>query len=545
MKTQRKNAARQWLGAAGLLGAAVLFGAPASAAILYGTPDDGPEIIESAQAGDTVEIAPGTYQYRVYLNNAGTPENPTVIRAADPLNRPVWDLVGDEDHRVSTWPGTYNAGDRGRGAWQAGPNAAWVEVSGIVFRNCRDSSSAGFRAINSGPVLLRDCLFEHNTNGLTGTSEHLQVEFCEFRHNGQVWEGGAMTHNIYIYGGRFTMRYSFSHDSHEGQLFHLRSVQTLLAYNWFARPSSYVGDLMTCNYLCGGDPYEQYMTLMGNVILQGAPLNASQLLVLYHDEADPPSAMHLNLYHNTIIGTPREAGRTHALVNMRNDSVATHVTIRINLIYQVGSATRQESPATDNWTVTGANNWASTGANTDGLSATTWGDDPGFRGPVQGDFRLADDSPARGLAVSSTATLPAQEYYRDEDFAMHYRQRTAANDLGAFEWGTAGTVYGPYGPLSPGDDTDVPGDDTDVPGDDTDAPGADTDAPGDDTDVPGADTDAPGDDTDVPGADADVPGDDTDDDGDEGNASGDGCGCQVGSAPRGVTLLRLLLGGWG
>ncbi|MCK9523728.1 MAG: hypothetical protein M0R76_11920, partial [Proteobacteria bacterium] len=66
-------------------------------------------------------------------------------------------------------------------------------------------------------------------------------------------------------------------------------------------------------------------------------------------------------------------------------------------------------------------------------------------------------------------------------------------------------------------------------------------SPGDGPDSPGDGPDSPGDDTDSPGNGTDSPGDD----GDVGTASDDGCGCQVGASPRGVTLLRLLLGGWG
>ena len=177
------------------------------------TPDDvdGWTIIEAAGPGDEVLIAPGTYEYLVFLENAGTADNPIVIRAQDPDNRPVWDMVGDSDHALENADGSYTGGDRGRGAWQVSSEGAHYIISGIVFRNCRGGGASGFRAINSGPVTIRDSLFEDSTNGLTGTSEDLVVEHCEFRENGRgTWEPGThATHNIYIYGGRLPALQSF------------------------------------------------------------------------------------------------------------------------------------------------------------------------------------------------------------------------------------------------------------------------------------------------------------------------------------------------
>jgi len=55
-----------------LLAAGVLCAAPVFAETYTMTEDDDWSILESAEAGDVVEIAPGTYQFRVFLENAGT-----------------------------------------------------------------------------------------------------------------------------------------------------------------------------------------------------------------------------------------------------------------------------------------------------------------------------------------------------------------------------------------------------------------------------------------------------------------------------------------
>ena len=134
----------------------VLLIAPgAEAKLITVSPGDDYKKIEAARAGDVVEIAPGTYKFRVMLRALGTATKPITIRAKDPSNRPVWDLKGKS---VKEWPGSYTAGDRGRGCWQV--KGSHYVISGIIFRNCQDNSSAGLRTINSGPVTVRNCLFE-------------------------------------------------------------------------------------------------------------------------------------------------------------------------------------------------------------------------------------------------------------------------------------------------------------------------------------------------------------------------------------------------
>src|SRR5690349_13122056 len=105
----------------------------APAAIITISPGDSYARIESAKAGDEVVISPGTYAFRVYLTGLGTTTNPIVIRAQDPTNPPVWDFGAT---LVENAPGSYTAGDRGRGGWQFS-GAQNYRLSGIVFKHCR------------------------------------------------------------------------------------------------------------------------------------------------------------------------------------------------------------------------------------------------------------------------------------------------------------------------------------------------------------------------------------------------------------------------
>ena len=181
----------------------------ANAAVINVTTNDNYTKIESAKPGDEVVIAPGTYSFRVYLTKAAGVTNPINIHALDPANPPVWDFGITNAENA---PGSYTAGDRGRGGWQFS-GAQNYNISGIVFRHCRTASfnSAGIRYYNGTTNLyIKDCVFDHDDNGLTGGTQDSEatVEFCEFTGCGNTNASlSSPTHNIYVYGGWLTLRY--------------------------------------------------------------------------------------------------------------------------------------------------------------------------------------------------------------------------------------------------------------------------------------------------------------------------------------------------
>jgi len=308
--------------------------------------------------------------------------------------------------------------------------------------------------VNCGPLTVRDCLFTGNTNGITGSSDDFVVEFSELYDNGKLTTTGNMTHNIYIYGGVFKLRHSYVHDSHEGQNFHIRARDSVLEYNWIARPDSYLGDIMSCNTLCGGtgtNPITQKMLLRGNVLIQGTPKNLSQIIALYNDEpggsydsSGTSTAMEITLVSNTIIGNQTTA--THRLLNLRNDSgVSTKAHLSNNILVKLGTLYEAGDPAASTWSVDGQNNWATTGVGgLAKLTGTLTGTDPGFVNAAGKDYTLAAASACLGKAAA-IAGLPDREYYRDEAVKLQYRPRASAKDLGAFEHGNTAAPIGPYG----------------------------------------------------------------------------------------------------
>ncbi|HXJ22129.1 MAG TPA: hypothetical protein VMT03_18045, partial [Polyangia bacterium] len=305
---------RRSLPVAPIAGLVLALAGRGNAATITVGPGDDYKKIEAAGAGDEVVIAPGTYKFRVYLTKQGTAAQPIVIRAQDPTQPPVWDLG---DTLVEDAPGSYTAGDRGRGCWQMS-GAAYVHLSGIVITGCHnaDANSAGIRYYNGTTgLMLTDLLFHDNDNGLTGGSQasDATVEFCEFDHNGTLMaSNSAPSHNIYIYGGTFALRYSYVHDPVQAQNFHIRARQSTIEYNWIARAKSYAGDLMTDDDNDG--PETQTMLLRGNVIVQGdGQSNTSQIVAVYNDAGATGLTLNVKLVYNTFIGAASngKAGLVH------------------------------------------------------------------------------------------------------------------------------------------------------------------------------------------------------------------------------------------
>jgi hypothetical protein len=429
-----------------------LLASPALAAVIQVSPADGTTAytkIEGAKAGDEVVIAPGTYAFRVYLQTQAPANNPIYIHAQDPNSPPIWDPGGLVDNA----PGSYTAGDKARGCWQVSGGTNY-HIDGIVFRNCRASNydSAGLRyyAGTSG-LLITNCVFKSNDNGLTGGTQNSDatVEFCEFDSNGNTSAStSSPTHNVYVYGGTFAMRYSYLHDPVQGQNLHCRAVTSTIEYNWFDRAKSYVGDLMTSDDYASNPVgyFAQQMTLRGNVIIEASTqANTGQIFALYNDEASgSPLILSVTALYNTVIG----AGAHAAFVHLSNaDGTQMSAEVDDNIVYGTSQPVLVENVGRA--TVTGSHNWLQTGATLTGLSpgltGSVSGTSPGFTNAAALDFTLAGGSACIGAADHTVGGLPTKEYYQNEAVTRMYRPRTSALDVGAFEHTTTGAGIGPYG----------------------------------------------------------------------------------------------------
>ena len=420
------------------------FASAAHAATIEVTPTDSFAKIEAAKPGDEVIVDPGTYKFRVYLQTKATAAQPIVIHAKDPANPPVWDLSATN---VEAAPGSYTAGDRGRGCWQFS-GAENIQVSNIVITGCHNAgfNSAGVRYYSASKgIKLSNVVFRDNDNGLTGGSQdsEITVEFCEFDRNGNLNAStSAPSHNIYIYGGTFTLRYSYAHDPIQGQNFHIRAHDATIEYNWFSRAKSYAGDLMTDDDNDGTTAATQTMTLRGNVIVQGSTQsNTSQIVAVYNDAGAANLTLNVKLLYNTFVGT---TGGRAALVHLSNaDATTMSAELDNNIVFGTSKPTLVED--TTHGKVAGQNNWLMTGADTTGLTGSVMGADPKFTNAAQNDFTLAAGSTAIGAALASIAGLPDREYYKDEAVTREYRLRATAKDIGALESTTQGPGIGAGG----------------------------------------------------------------------------------------------------
>jgi hypothetical protein len=433
-----------WLTAPALV-PALAFGvavAVANAAVINVTTSDSYTKIESAQPGDQVLIAPGTYSFRVYLSQQASVTNPITIQALNPTNPPIWDFGTTN---VENAPGSYTAGDRGRGGWQFS-GAQNYNISGIVFRHCRTASynSAGIRYYNGTTNLyLKNCEFDYNDNGLTGGTQDsaATVEFCEFNANGNTNASlSSPTHNLYIYGGWLNLRYCYVHDPVQGQNFHIRCRNATLEYNWFARANSYEGDLMTDDDYSGTGPFSQSLTLRGNVIVQkGSPLNHSQIIAMYNDGGLANLTLNVTALYNTFVGN----GGSAAFVHVSNaDQTSMNAALSDNLLS--GTTLPFLIEYTNTGIVAGMNNWLPTGAAPGPLSGSVQTASPGFRNAAAGDYTLADNSPCISAASAAVFGLPGKEYYQNETNNRQWRIRNAARDIGAFESTSTNGPVGPY-----------------------------------------------------------------------------------------------------
>jgi hypothetical protein len=428
----------------GLASVGLVWASAARATTINVAPGDSYAKIEGAKPGDEVVIAPGTYGFRVYLTQKAPASSPIVIRAADPTHPPVWDLSAGY---VEDAPGSYTAGDRGRGCWQLS-GATNIQISGLVITGCHgsDADSAGMRYYEgTSGILLSNVVFRGNDNGLTGGSQASQITalFCEFDANGTLLASSSSpSHNIYIYGGDFTLRYSYVHDPVQAQNFHIRAQTSVIEYNWFARAASYAGDLMTDDDYDGSSTFTQSMTFRGNVIVQGTTQsNDSQIIAVYNDARSAGLTLNVKLLYNTFVGP---SGGRASLVHLSNaDGTPMNAELDDNLIVGTTNATHVEMTSVGK--VTGTHNWLPSGADATGLSTTVFGASPGFTDAAAGDYTLAAGSTAIGAAMAPATGAPDHEYYRDETVTRMYRLRATAKDIGAFESTTSGAGVGPDG----------------------------------------------------------------------------------------------------
>lgn len=397
---------------------------------------DGYSKIESAQAGDIIEISPGTYRFRIFLDKHGTSQNPITIRAKDPNNRPVWDLSGQS---CGDWPGSYTGGDLKRGAWQI--SGSYYDISGIIIKNSQTTTgsgigdSSGVRIRGGHHITIRNSHFEGNDNGVSGFGEVILYEKCVFTKNGSNGMGD-LAHNIYLHGGTQTFRYCKITDAAEGQNVHLRGKDFRFEYCWIENESTYIGDLMISSTdWAVTSSLDCTLTLIGCVI-KGAmnPANDSKLFTMYNQPYRTNVKMTINMYYNTIIGN----GNSAAVVRFTDSGLSTQTARLYNNIFY-GNHIPFRFDSLNGVTAVAQNNWWPSGYDYTAyqayMSDSYFGVDPGFVNISNGDYNLESNAEVLAKANTSLGNLPTAELYVDSTGQLISSSRSSASDLGAYELG--------------------------------------------------------------------------------------------------------------
>jgi hypothetical protein len=233
-----------------------------------------------AHDGDTVQIQPGLYARDV----AVWTQNRLTIRA-----------VGGRAHLRAD-----GAHAEGKAIWVI--KGAHTTIENIEFSGAKvpDRTGAGIRLEGPG-LTVRNSYFHHNENGILGggPANDLVIEHSEFAHNGF---GDGQSHNLYVGGRSFTLRYSYVHHAIVGHNVKSRAIKNYISYNRIMDEkdgrASYAIDL----------PDGGLSLVIGNLIQQG-PMNENRTVVAYGAEGYKNPSNELYFVNNTVVNDDPWGGR--------------------------------------------------------------------------------------------------------------------------------------------------------------------------------------------------------------------------------------------
>ena len=211
-----------------------------------------------------------------------------------------------------------------------------ITIENIEFSGARvpDGNGAAIRPEGAG-VVLRDCFFHDNENGVMGGANpesDIVIENSEFARNGR---GDGRTHNLYIGAVRsLRVERSYLHHAVVGHNLKSRALETTVVSSRIADEesgrSSYLVDL----------PNGGRARLIGNVIQQG-PAAENSTLVSYGAEGLGGGAHELVLLDNTFVS---ESGAGTIFVSVTPQ--ADRLVVTGNVFAGPGTAVRTPMPAT-------------------------------------------------------------------------------------------------------------------------------------------------------------------------------------------------------
>jgi hypothetical protein len=342
---------------------------------------------EAAQPGDMVLIDAGEYRGAACLARWKTDD--LTVRG-----------VGGRAHMRAD-----GAQVGGKGIWiVSGRNftAENIEFSGAAVP---DRNGAGIRSETEGALILRDCSFHGNQNGILGGADSMLVEGCIFDRNGA---GDGKTHNLYVWGRSFTMRYCWTGRAVVGHNVKTRAKNNYILYNRICDEAdgtaSYEVDVPDC-----GRTY-----LIGNVIEQG-PRSENAGIVAYGMESGD-NVPDLYVVNNTFVNNRPAGGTFLQLRDGTRARVVNNIFVGPGTTWSAGDVASQSNyvePDTRNG--------------------------PRFMAAAAFDFHLTKASPrsivdagvAPGASITGFDLRPTLQY--QDQARAHPRAASGPLDLGAFE----------------------------------------------------------------------------------------------------------------
>lgn len=316
-------------------------------------------IIESAGDGDVVQIAPGTYSFRVNLLNDGA-----TIRAQDPNNKPIFDYSGQN---VGNFPGSMPSSN-----WLA--SYAWiiradrVTIENIVIRNVTGPTHG--TGIFNAPqgvayepspvkyltydVTVRGVEIYNCIRGIESVGFNFVVEDSIIHDNGAA--GARANHNFYIQGGTIFIRGTAQdkcqvYNATTGQNFNFRSEYAEIDNCTLGPVASYQVLLNTPKAtMTDGQNYVQKLVIK-NTTISGeriGALNFAKMFSLENGKNYSGLRQEIELLNNDISGD--DAGLA-SIVRTYRSSGHTGFGIRsVGNTYSKYSSLIRLSPSTEDMT---------------------------------------------------------------------------------------------------------------------------------------------------------------------------------------------------
>ncbi len=422
---------------------------------------------ETLQAGDLVRIhwREEPYREKLLISGVGTEENPIVITGVpnDAGELPV--ISGDGATTRSQL--TFANQDRGVITIEGPAKPRWIIIANLAVRDGKpgyfftDSSgaqkeyrtnAAAINLIRGEDIKILNCDITNSGNGLfvasywepdcdsgwcgndAYISKNILVEGCRLYLNS--FAGNNRNHNIYSEALNITFQYNWIGgvvEGANGNGLKDRSAGTVIRYNWIVanRPI----DLVESEFpqLIDSPEYRE-AHVYGNVIIK-TPGVANDRIVHYGGDNGDETFYRkgvLYFYNNTVIAVRDDS----CLFGLETDDESAEVWNNIlwadpaiaetfHIIDGQGSANLHNNWISEFYTAKQSPGGVVT------EEGTVAGSDPGFLNAAEQDYRLAENSAARGIAVPTPVsdTHPVLFQYVPE---RKMTDRTHATDAGAF-----------------------------------------------------------------------------------------------------------------